>query len=186
MTNKKGIPLAIKNVEGREKNSYKIFWEKEEGKLSIHSYTVQNKSKGLKNVVMLSTIPPILGTSKDDQKKPALYKVYDFSKGGTDIVDQRMESYSTRSNSRRWTLHAFAYMCDTARINAQTLLALNTNADPRKIDSYVFGWYIVNELVKPHLRIRKQSKKLNKNILRKIEDILEEEKEAAPEPNTKI
>ena len=131
----------------------------------------------MKNVLMLSTTPPILGTTKDDSKKPAIYKVYDFSKGGTDIVDQRMTSYSTRSNSRRWTLHAFAYMCDTARINAQTVLALNKKTDPRKIDSYAFGWFIVDELVKPHLRIRKQGKNLNKKILSKIEDILEEKEE---------
>lgn len=33
----------------------------------------------------------ILGVTKDDGKnKPAVFKLFDFAKGGTDIVDQRM------------------------------------------------------------------------------------------------
>ena len=34
---------------------------------------------------------PILGVTKDDQKfKPQIYKLYDFTKGGADIIDQKM------------------------------------------------------------------------------------------------
>ena len=34
--------------------------------------------------------PPLLATTKDDNKsKPAIYKLYDFSKGETDIIDQK-------------------------------------------------------------------------------------------------
>ena len=28
-----------------------------------------------------------------ERNKPAIYKFYDYAKGGTDIVDQRMEFY---------------------------------------------------------------------------------------------
>ena len=47
-------------------------------------------SKGKKNVILLSTAPPILGITKHDGKsKLRIYKVYDFTKGRTDIIDQR-------------------------------------------------------------------------------------------------
>lgn len=36
-------------------------------------------------ILMLSTVQPLLGVTKDDKKcKPAIYKLYDFNKGGTD------------------------------------------------------------------------------------------------------
>ena len=39
--------------------------------------------------IMLTTAKPILGVTKDDKKeKLGTYKLYDFTKGGTDIFDQ--------------------------------------------------------------------------------------------------
>jgi hypothetical protein len=46
--NKKGLPNEVKSLDGREPNSYKVFWEKEKGKLTLHSYAVETKSKGKK------------------------------------------------------------------------------------------------------------------------------------------
>ena len=52
------------------------------------SYVVNTKSKGKKNVLALTTMRPLLGVTKDDDKvKPAIPKLYDYTKGGTDIVD---------------------------------------------------------------------------------------------------
>ena len=46
---------------------------------------------------MLTTTEPLLGLTTDDAKeKPALIKLYDFTKGGTDFVDQKMGFYSTK------------------------------------------------------------------------------------------
>lgn len=175
MANKKGIPAAVKSVEGRENYSYQVYWETENMKLTLHSYVVRTKSKGMKNVLVLSSVPPILGITKDDGKcKPAVIKFYDFSKGGTDIVDQRIGSYSVNTKSRKWTLAVLAYMLDTARINSQTIFALNNELEPRKTSSFKFGWHIVNALVTPHLHIRKQNIHLQKSILNKIVSILNE------------
>ncbi len=63
--------------------------------MTLHSYVVCTKSTGKRNVLVLSTFLPIIGTTKDKQKKPAIMKVYDYTKGGTDIMDQRMSNYST-------------------------------------------------------------------------------------------
>lgn len=46
---------------------------------------------------VLSTMQPLMGVTKeDDKKKPAIYKLYDFTKGGTDIIDQRIGFYTCR------------------------------------------------------------------------------------------
>ena len=63
----------------REVNSYEVYW-KDDGKCNISSYVVKT-SKGTKNVLLLSTVEPLLGVTKDDKRKPGLYKVYDFTKG---------------------------------------------------------------------------------------------------------
>ena len=101
--NRKGIPVELKVTKGKEELSSEIYWEKSKGKITLSSYIV-NTSKGTKSVILLSTHEPILRTTKDDnKKKPALFKVYDFTKGGTDVIDQRM-GISTRTKSRRWTI----------------------------------------------------------------------------------
>ena len=79
--------------------SSKTFWEKENGHLVLSSYVVKT-STGKKNVLMLSTVQPLHGVTRDDKKKkPAIFKLYDFTKGGTDVVDQRMASYSCKAKS---------------------------------------------------------------------------------------
>ena len=98
--NRVGIPPDLKKVDDRDLLSNKVFWQ-DNGKTNISSYVVKT-SKGKKNVLMLSTIEPIIGTTIDDEKKkPALYKLYDFTKGGTDIVDQKIGSYTVKSKSRK-------------------------------------------------------------------------------------
>ena len=81
-SNRVGIPASIKDTKDREDLSREIYWE-EEGVRNISSYVVKS-SKGKKNVLLLSTLDPMLGVTKDDEKqKPALYKLHDFTKGGT-------------------------------------------------------------------------------------------------------
>ena len=94
-SNRRGIPNEIKNVAERERFSYQCFWESSENKLVLHSYVVPTKSSGKRNVLLLSTVQPILGVTKDDgKKKPAIYKLYDFTKGGTDVMDHRIGAYT--------------------------------------------------------------------------------------------
>ena len=117
-SNRVGILASIKDTKDREDPSSEIYWE-EEGVRNISSYVV--KSSGKKNVLLLSTLDPILGVTKDDEKqKPALYKLYDFTKGGTDIVDQKMGTYTVKSKSRKWTMVAFSYLLDTIRVSSRT------------------------------------------------------------------
>ena len=61
--------------------------------MSITSYVVPS-SKGMKNVLVLSTMRPILGITNDNGKqKPAVLNLYDFTQGGTDQMDKQIGNY---------------------------------------------------------------------------------------------
>ena len=99
---------------------------------------------------MLSTAPPILGFTKDDGKsKLGIYKVYDFTKGGTDIIDQRMGFYTCKPKSRKWTITVFSYIIDTACVNSSTTFALQKKDDPFNQDSFEYCCTLLYQLVKP-------------------------------------
>ena len=162
MMNRIGIPDEIKAVRNRENFSVTIHFEEEKKDLALMSYNVKTKSKGKKNVLMLTTMRPCLGVTKDDGKeKPALYKLYDFTKGGTDIVDQNISYYTSKAKSVKWKMVAFYFMLDTARVNSQTILALKEKKDARKTNSFEIGFCLELE--------RRSTKGLQKNITRKID-----------------
>ena len=153
MKNRVGIPMEIKVDQHRDINSTEIYWEKN-GSKRLLSYVVKT-AKARKNVIMLSTVEPLLGTTMDDEKhKPALIKLYDFTKGGTDIVDQKIGFYTTKTKSRRWTMTAFSYLLDTIRVNAGTIYGLNNTIDPRKVDSFDFIFRLGESLVMPEVSRR--------------------------------
>ena len=53
-------------------------------------------------------------------------------KGSTDIVDQKITFYSSKTKSRKWTTIAFSYLLDICRIIAASVLAMNKYMEPRK------------------------------------------------------
>ena len=80
---------------------------------------------------------PLPGITKDDNKqKPSIYKFYDFTKGGTDIVDQLNDFYTTRSKSKRWDILTLFYMLGMIRINSKTLFCIKHKLDIRKEDTF--------------------------------------------------
>ncbi|XP_041481524.1 uncharacterized protein LOC121428771 [Lytechinus variegatus] len=170
MINRKGIPAEVKPTAGRDEFSYEVYWNVENQQMSLHSYmyVVRTKSTGPRNVLVLTTMKPILGTTTDGGKhKPAIFKLYDFTKGGTDIVDQRMQTYTTKAKSNRWTMVAFYYLLDTCRVNAQSILSMNQGLDPRKASSFEFGWDLVESLVVPYIQQR-PTVGLPTSVLRKM------------------
>ena len=82
--------------------------------IALTSYTVKTKSKGEKNVVVLCTSRSIHGkTIGDGKEKPQIIKFYDFTKGGTGIVDQLNDYHTARSKPLRRVMVALSYMLDT-------------------------------------------------------------------------
>ena len=86
----------------------------------------------------------------DDKKKPAAFKVYDFTKGGTDIMDQRMDVYTTATKTRRWPRKGLDFVLDVTRVNSQSVYSLNIGKNPRTgVDSMKFGW--AKSLILPYM-----------------------------------
>ena len=89
--------------------------------------------------MMISTLEPLHAITDDDKKKPVLYKHYDFTKGGTDIMDQKMGSYTVKARSRKSTKVAFAYLLDTIRVNTSAVLEISDGKNPKSVDTFLFG-----------------------------------------------
>ena len=95
----------------------------------------------MRNVLLLSTMQPPLGSMKEGrQPKPAIYKLYYFTKGGTDVIDQRMVYYTSKPKAPRWSVTALSYVLDTCRVNASTInAAMNAGRNPRSQDAFQLG-----------------------------------------------
>ena len=153
-TNRKGVGDLTK-MDGIESQTTEIYWEKEKGAMTMTSYVVNTKASGKRNVLVLATANPILGVTKDDGKsKLAIIKLYDYTKGGTDIVHQKMGKYSVKPKSSKWTVFAFSYILDITRVNAATLSRLNDGKSPKAHSNqfFLFGWNLGMQLISPHLR----------------------------------
>ena len=64
--NQKGVPPTLKPTQGWDKLSYEVYWNANNPHMSLHSYVVRTKSTGPRNVLLLTTMKPILGVTSDD------------------------------------------------------------------------------------------------------------------------
>ena len=97
-------------------------------------------------MVILTTMHNTVRVTKDAITKPDVYKMYDHTKGGVDIVDLISSHSSIRMKSRRWTLNALAFILDTERTNAMTILK---DARDSQLTSFEFTWQLGKNLVVP-------------------------------------
>ena len=105
--------------------------------------------------ILLSAAPPILGIRKDDAKsKLDIYKVYDFTKGGTDIIDQKMGFYTCKPKYRKFTITVFRYVIDMTNVYSSTTFALQNKYDLCKQDSFEYCYTLLYQLVKPFIQSR--------------------------------
>ena len=72
----------------------------------------------------------------------------------------------------RWPLLGWAFMLDVTRVNSQTIYALNHKLDPRKIDSFSFGFKLAMALMTPNVLRRKEQKMLQLKIKENISHFL--------------
>ena len=64
-------------------------------------------------------------------------------------------------------------MLDVTRVNAQTILGLNLVVDPRKMDSFQFGWDLAMALVLPHVQRRREMPGLQKVLTTKMDNLIQ-------------
>ena len=143
-TNKKHrnrfIPHELFDVKGREKFSVTCHYEEKEKEMCITSYTVTTKTKGKKNVLILSTMRPMDACTKDDDNfKPQIFKFYDFTKDDTDIVNQMNNFFTTHAKSNRWAMVVLYYMLETTKVNSKTLWCMENKIDIRKHKTFDFN-----------------------------------------------
>ena len=80
---------------------------------------------------------------KNNQKSrftTQIIKFYNFTKGGTDIVDQLNDYYTTRSKSCRWVMVALSYMLETATVNGSLKKHLVVFENLFRYFKHIFIW----------------------------------------------
>ena len=148
-SNRKGLPAEIKSTAGRDiPSTLTLFHDSKP--LSLHSYLVKTKSTGLRNVLLLSTHNVFAGFTKDEQMKPYIYKVYDYTKGGVDVADKIMGSGTTSCKSNRWTNISLCHVLDCCRINGKTIF-ISKNSD---MESREYSWNLAMALAKALVQSR--------------------------------
>ena len=158
---RKGIPKEMKDVDREEKSSK---WCYSDNKMLI-SY-LDKKKTGKKNVLFLSTMYDEVRVSQDARTKPQPIVYYDHMKGGVDVVDLVSTGVSTRFKTRRWTMNANAFLCDTIKTNARTLY---NEINGKKLSNFEFTFQLAKELVLPFIQQRYESPTgLQSNSLKKI------------------
>ena len=114
----------MKGVADREEKSTAFCYSEDEKTMLLSC--IDKKKKKKKNILALTTMHNQVKLSVDERKKPHALVFYDHTKGGVDVVDLISAKMSTRMKTRRWTLNVFAFMLDTARTNAKTIVKENT------------------------------------------------------------
>ena len=110
VTKRKGIG-QIKFLENWEYLSTNVYSVKYDDNISVTSYVVKIKSTRNRNILVLSTTSFIFGVTKDNGKeKPAVIKLYDFTKDNTDIVDKRLSTYSAKFMSSKSTIYTISLL----------------------------------------------------------------------------
>ena len=78
----------------------------------------------------------------------------DFTKVGTDIIDQTIGFYTCKPKSRKCTITVFSYVIDIARVNWSTTFAFQKKYDPCKQDAFEYCYILWYQLVKPFIPSR--------------------------------
>ena len=110
---KREIPDCRKPAKSR-KTKTSIFGFNDQ--LTMVSYVPQTN----KAVILLSTMHHEISIDKEDHKKrPEIIKFYCKTKISVDLVDQMIETYICRRQTRRWSLKLIFNLLDVAALNAK-------------------------------------------------------------------
>ena len=102
----------------------------------------------------MTTMHDKVKVTYDQRCKSHVLLMYDHTKGGVDVVDLISIHHSTRIKSKRWPLNAFAFILDTVRTNAKTILADNKSSFSNFKFAYQLGKALVLPIVQQRYEIR--------------------------------
>ena len=109
-------------------------------------------------------------TGDDNKQKQGIYKFYYFTKGGTDIADQRNDNYTVRSQSNRWDLVIY-YILGTIRMNSKTLFSIKKDLDVKKENTFELAFELAESLTYAFIEQRRING-LGKSVTQKIDFVL--------------
>ena len=78
---------------------------------------------------------------------PNVHCFYDTTKSGADVIDLISSSLSTRIKCKRWPINCLAFLLDTVRTNAKTILHENGYS----MTNYEFTYQLAKSLVAPNV-----------------------------------
>ena len=134
---RKGIPNELKAMTDRD------------DEIILVSY-IDKKKSCEKNTIALKTMHNQVKMTNYQWCKPYVLVIYDQTKGGVDEVDLISTHHSTKIISKRWPLNAFAFILDTVRTNAKTVLADNKSS----FSNFEFTYQLAKALVLPVVQRR--------------------------------
>uniref|UniRef100_UPI00358EDC05 piggyBac transposable element-derived protein 4-like n=1 Tax=Myxine glutinosa TaxID=7769 RepID=UPI00358EDC05 len=168
--NKKDIPDHMKPSKNRELFSAEFGFKQD---ITMVSY-VPRKGKA---VVLLSTMHHDKSVQEESKKKkPDIITYYNSTKGGVDLMDKMVRTYSCKRQTRRWPMVMWYNVMDVAHLNAYVLF---TSQHPEfhpgaNYKRRLFLKELVQEMVTPHMRSRLQeNSKLQKTIVASIDICME-------------
>ena len=112
---KREIPECMKASKSRETKTSTFGFNDQ---ITMVSYVLKKN----KSVIMLSTMHHDINIDEEDPKmRPEIIKFYNKTKIGVDLVDQMVQTYTCRRQTRRWPLNLFCNLLDIAALNAYTV-----------------------------------------------------------------
>ena len=148
MLNRVGIPTKIKDATNREVFSTEIQWE-EKGKRNLTFYVAVARRK--RQSLHWPLLSLLRETIDDGKQNLVITKFYDFTRDRTDIINQKMGFSSAKATSHEWTSVLLAYLLDTICVNACCFYAINKDLDPKKQNSFDFGFQLAKSVVTPQI-----------------------------------
>ena len=106
---------------------------------------IEKKKRGKKNVVVLTTMHDKVKVTKVERRRRQVHTFCNHTNSGLDVVDLISSHMSTRIKSKRWPMNCLAFILDTARTNANTILSDNKV----KMTSHEFIYQLAKSLFLP-------------------------------------
>ncbi|XP_056869731.1 piggyBac transposable element-derived protein 4-like [Takifugu flavidus] len=151
--NKADIPPVMKPSKLREIYSSEFGFR---GNMTMVSYVPK---KG-KSVVLLSTMHDDKAVDESNhKKKPDVILFYNQKKGGVDIMDQMVSTYTCKQRTRRWPMVLWSNMLDVATPNAYASFTSQHPGYRSGISNArrLFIKELGQELVMPHMKRHMES-----------------------------
>ena len=141
---------------------------------------VDKKKSVKKNVVVVTSMHDNVRVPKDERRRPQVHTFYDHTKGSVDVVDLISSNCSTRVKSKQWPLNSLAFILNTARTNAITILKENNV----KMSTHEFTYQLARALCLPSVQCQYDSSNgIQVNQMMKIKQVLSINKEVYPIKN---